>query len=112
MEEARQRWTRWRVVAWLVLATLTCWWHGPSLVASIKPARTEIVDFYQEWASAKNCVESLPIYTNQEITVQRYLGARRPSPHSYLIEINAHPPTAVLLAMPFVGLDYPEAVLA
>src|SRR5262249_9148074 len=31
-------------------------------------------------------------------------------PH-FMLEINAHPPSAVLLALPLAGLDYPVAVL-
>jgi hypothetical protein len=71
-----------------------------------------ILDFFQEWASARNLCNGLPIYANQEITAERYLGYRRQPDDLFFIEINAHPPTAVLLALPFAALDYREAFFA
>jgi hypothetical protein len=60
-------------------------------------------------------VEGLPVYANHRETVERHLGYRvaRGGEDGVRVdyEVNAHPPTAVLLALPLAVLDYPEATL-
>jgi hypothetical protein len=101
-------WRRW---LWAVLAVLACVLQGPAFVDSLRPPRTEWVDFFQDWASARNFLEGLPVYTHQKITLERYLELG-PDKVFTFIEHNAHPPPSVLLALPFAGLDCPEATLA
>src|SRR5262249_406963 len=84
---------------------------GPSFVTSLYPPREKILDFFQEWASARNWFEGLPVYEHQGTTMQRYLGFEA-RPGTFGIERNAHPPTSVLLALPFGRLDYSGAFLA
>ena len=84
------------------------------LIPTLRPDAADMLprDFFQEWASARNWRESLPIYTPQRVTVERYLGIRwvPEGPRAdYFLEINAHPPTSVLLALPFGMLDYADA---
>jgi hypothetical protein len=72
-------------------------------------------DFVQEWASARNYFEGQPIYEDQETSLARYLDFQRDPAQPtdrFFIQVNAHPPTSVLLALPLAHLDYPDAVLA
>jgi hypothetical protein len=110
--------SKWRLAQflfWLIVAGSVCWWRGPSYsrafdVDYFPPGHVLFLpDFFQEWASARNRFEGLPVYTPQEITVERYLGIRRNPGDAYFIELNAHPPTAVLLGVPFAALDFADA---
>ena len=109
------RW-HWRhILLWLVLAGLVGWWRGPAFRRAFEPEFFPsgpllfLPDFFQEWASARNRFNGLPIYTPQEITIERYLGLARNPADRFFIEFNAHPPTAVLLGMPFAGLSFAGA---
>jgi hypothetical protein len=57
----------------------------------------------------------LPVYTNHREAVERHLGYRVTHGGEDGVrvdyELNAHPPTAVLLALPLAVFDYPEATL-
>jgi len=75
----------------------------------MRPAPDQIIDFYQDWGSARNHLVGLPVYTHHATSVPRHLGL--PSNPVPSIEHNAHPPTAVLLALPLARLDYPNAAL-
>jgi len=82
-------------------------------VASLRPDRTVGVDFFQDWASARNFFDGLPVYENHHLTVERYLGltTRTDGAARVEYEFNAHPPAAVFLALPLARLDYPDATL-
>ncbi len=104
---------------WAVLAGLVCLTHGPEFLRNLRPPRDRWTDFFQEWASARNYLCGLPIYADHQLTVERHLGYSRDGEGvddihkvARLIQVNAHPPTAVLLALPLVSFDYPDAVLA
>jgi hypothetical protein len=97
---------------WAVLTVITCITQGPTFVDSLRPAPKEGVDFFQEWASARNLRQGLPIYTDLEQTADLYLGYKRGPGEEMLFMKNAHPPTSVLLALPFALLDYPNATLS
>jgi alpha-1,2-mannosyltransferase len=94
-----------------IWATLACWLlllRGPDFVGNLQRTPVMIPDFFQEYASARNWSESLPIYANFHETVPRYLG--HPFGDEYpLVSVNAHPPTSVLLAFPFVKLSFSNA---
>ena len=60
----------------------------------------------------RNYREGLPLYTPHSVTIPRYLGPGIRVADGLMIEVNAHPPTSVLLALPFSLLHYPDAVLA
>jgi hypothetical protein len=115
-------WPRGRRWLWASLAVLVCLLQGPGFVESLRPSLDDGVDFFQEWASGRNYLSGVPIYTNQEVAVQRYLGfqvgpASRQSPSQgetrvgVAIPVNAHPPSSVLLTLPLALLSYPDAVL-
>lgn len=69
-----------------------------------------IGDFFQEWASARNYFEGLPIYTPQAITAWHYLKQQPDTTKQVFVQINGHPPTCVLLGLPFAKLDYALAL--
>jgi hypothetical protein len=109
------RW-QWRhVLLWLVLTGMICWWRGPAFRRAFEPefypsgSGLFLPDFFQEWASARNRFNGLPIYTAQAITLERYLRLWSNPNDPFFIAFNAHPPTAVLLGMPFTRLDFAEA---
>ena len=83
---------------------------GPDFVRNLRPARAYILDFAQEWTSARNYFHGLPIYAPLEVSYGEYLGYER-RPGEFFLERNAHPPTSVLLVLPLAGLDYPDAFL-
>ncbi len=75
----------------------------------MRPEPDQVIDFYQEWASAHNYWGGLPIYTPHSTSIPRYLGlVVNPVP---AIEYNIHPPTSVLLILPLGRLNYATAVL-
>jgi hypothetical protein len=82
--------------------------QGPAFVENLRPPRTLVYDFFQEWASARNRFEGLPVYADQNETVELYLGYRAP----HMLRYNGHPPTSVLLVVPLAGLAYSDAFLA
>src|SRR5215468_4297776 len=107
-------WTRQRQLTWIVLGGAACLLFGWSFVESLRPPSTIMLDFFQEYASARNYREDLPIYTQQTITCRRYLGfsSQADKDNPYYLHYNAHPPASILLALPLAGLGYSNAFLA
>ena len=95
---------------WLILAFWGWLWFGPMWATAMKPRPDQIIDFYQDWGSARNYRVGLPIYTPHAISIPRHLSVISNSMPS--IEYNAHPPTTVFLMLPLGWLGYPDAVLA
>lgn len=110
------RWPKRHILLWLLLTALVCWWRGPAFRLAFEPnfyppgSTLFQPDFFQEWASARNRFNDLPIYTPHEITLERYLGLRPNTADRYFIAVNAHPPTSVLLAIPFAALPFTDAL--
>lgn len=110
------RWPKRYILLWLLLTVLVCWWRGPAFRLAFEPNFYPPgfglfqPDFFQEWASARNRFQGLPIYTPHEITLERYVGIRPNTADRYFIAVNAHPPTSVLLALPFAALPFTEAL--
>jgi hypothetical protein len=111
MGPARLAWRGWPLV-WLVVAGVIGWLLGPSYLDALRPRRTKIVDFIQEWCSARNYMAGTPIYGPLEPTIQRELNQARDPDDRMFFDLNTHPPFSVLLTLPFGRLDYPDAVLA
>ncbi|HMF15202.1 MAG TPA: glycosyltransferase family 87 protein, partial [Gemmataceae bacterium] len=101
------RWIAW----WALAAAAATAWQGPSLLRDMRPPGDVVVDFYQEWASARNFLSGAPVYESQRESCRRYLGCAPAGETHFFLEVNAHPPTAVLLGLPLAPLDYPTAVL-
>jgi hypothetical protein len=95
---------------WVVLTALVCAWQGPGFLDNFRPSRHALVDFLQEWGSARFYFDGLPVYGPQEEVVRRYLGEDRDR-RQHFNEVNAHPPTAILLSLPLARLDYSDACL-
>jgi hypothetical protein len=104
-------WPAARPWIWAALAVVVCCLQGSSFLKSLRPP-PEGGDFFQEWASAKNAIRGLPVYTPQEISAQLYVGYDLKPGEVFVIRWNAHPPTSVLLALPFAYLSYSDATLA
>jgi hypothetical protein len=105
---ARQRWS------WVVLAILLGAWLGRPFLDSVRPQSMGINDFFQEWSSARNWAVGAPLYGSQEEALHRHLagrGVNNNDSHSRrdFNEVNAHPPTSILLALPLAHLNYLDA---
>jgi len=99
-----------------IWATLALWLlvlRGPAFIDNLraKPPQELVPDFFQEYASARNWLEGLPIYANQHEAALRYLGVQPDNRRSHVV-VNAHPPTSVLLALPLARLRFADAFLA
>jgi hypothetical protein len=68
------------------------------------------MDFSQEWLSARNYLAGTPVYANQTESLFRHTGLIPLRPED-MLPWNAHPPAAVVLALPFGWFDYPTAHL-
>ncbi len=98
-----------RVGPWVLLGFLWAGWFGPLYLGAMRPGAGEVIDFYQDWGSARNFLSGMPVYTEHALSVQRHLGlATNPD---RLIKRNAHPPTSVLAVLPLAGLSFRDAVL-
>src|SRR5207249_805145 len=81
-------------------------------IHSLRPRMDQWTDFFQLWASARNVLNGLPVYEDHKVMIERYLGYRPKPDDQVMIERSSQTPTAVLLALPFAGLPYPDATLA
>ncbi len=100
------------IVVLCLIAGAVAWSRlGREYLAMFRPSVQASPDFYQDWASARNYLSGLPVYSPHAVTMPLYL--RRPQEDwEKDISHNAHPPTSVLLALPLTGLELPDAVLA
>jgi hypothetical protein len=103
-------WPSWRRRLWAGLAVVAVIAWLPVFWASLRPSRDVFRDFFQEWASARNRLVGLPVYSSHHLTFPRHTGENLPRDTE--IERNAHPPTSVLLVLPFGLLAYRDALLA
>ena len=99
-----------------IWATLALWLlilRGPAFIDNLRarPPEELVPDFFQEYASVRNWLEGLPIYTSQHQSATRYLGVQPDERRSHVV-VNAHPPASVLLALPLASLDFATAFLA
>lgn len=95
-----------------MVAILAVLLQGPAFVDSLKPGPSEGRDFFQEWSSARSWREGQPVYMELQDAAERYLGRPRVAGERLMFARNAHPPAAVLLALPFAWLTYPNGMLA
>lgn len=93
----------------LILLAVSLSVRGPALVQGLAPKPGVYLDFVQEWLSARSFWHSQPIYRPQLPALAEYTGI--PAEQLRLrLTWNAHPPAAVLLALPFGLLhDYHDA---
>ena len=99
-----------RTVLWGLLFLAGMGLIGPMLVKFFHPNEGNFPDFVQEWLSAKNYAAGMPIYEDQLVSLPRHKPGSKPDDN--FLRYNAHPPAAVLAALPFAALDYRDAHLA
>lgn len=101
-----------RKIVWVILFLCALAVFAPGYYAAFRPARGQIFDFFKEWAAVKNRLADLPVYSNQELALQKHLSLKLSNPEGFFDHYNTHPPTANLMAVPFAWLSYQEAHLA
>lgn len=74
------------------------------------PQSHHVVDFHQEWLSARNYWTGRPIYGSIAEALWVH-DRRRPDLSQAVFDVNAHPPAAVLVALPLGLLDDSSAFL-
>jgi hypothetical protein len=104
-------WPAGRRWLWPALAVVVGCLQGPNFIETLRPP-PEAADFFQEWASARNVFRGAAVYTEHAEAVRLYLKHDVPKEPGPYIRFNAHPPTSVLLALPFAALGYSDATLA
>jgi len=97
--------------AWIVVVLLVTAWRGASMLDVMRPEPGIPLDFFQEWASARNYLEGRPIYLSQSTALQLYLGFSAAAAAQALIQVNAHPPPATFVVLPLGRMSYPNAAL-
>ncbi len=101
-----------RPALWVVAAALSILYFGPALIGVFRPPPDTYPDFVQEWLSARNYWSGEPIYLPQQEAMRRHSGRDIPA-FAAELSWNAHPPVAVLTALPFGRIsDYSTAHLA
>jgi hypothetical protein len=100
------------IVLWGCAAAVAVAARGPAFASRFHPPPGVFPDFVQEWVSARNFWAGEPVYQPQRAAVLRHTGYDFPE-FDEMMRLNAHPPVAVLAALPF-GLipHYPAAHLA
>lgn len=99
------------IALWAAAAVVALVARGPTFAKRFLPPPGVFPDFVQEWVSARNFWHDEPVYQPQRATVLKHTGYDFPE-FDDAMRWNAHPPVAVLAALPF-GLiaDYPTAHL-
>jgi hypothetical protein len=91
-------------------------WKGQDFLESLRPPATlrEFcrLDFSQDWISAQNFFVGAHVYESQQTAVRRIAGDNTLAEGDVKLSYNAHPPGAVLLALPFGLLDFRLALVA
>ena len=97
-----------RIAVWGFLAALAIVSQARSWIDVFRPAPGAMWDFSQEWLSARNYWTGQPVYSPQHKTLVQHTGMKPQGPYLQF-DWNAHPPVAILLALPFGRLSYPDA---
>lgn len=105
-------WRRPRTIVWALVFGLVVLAFGKLFITSFRPPDDYIADFIQEWLSARNAFAGEPIYGDQLDALARHWPEFRPQDPGSVLRFNAHPPAAVLVALPFAQLGYQDAHFA
>jgi alpha-1,2-mannosyltransferase len=98
-------------LTWWSLAVAAGLVFGPLWLSFLYPPRSHILDFFQDWSSARCFFQGLSIYTPLEESAERFLGLDIDPARTHLGRQSTHPPASVLLVLPLAVLGYPEAFL-
>lgn len=80
-------------------------------LAAFLPQEHHVVDFHQEWLSARNYWHNLKVYGSLSDALYTHLK-KRPNPNQiWWFDRNAHPPASVLFVLPLALLDIKPAML-
>lgn len=127
MTQSSSRWPFARIIAWGITAIVVVVVVGPTYIRTFLPPDRAYTDFLQEWLSARNYLAGAPVYREVPVSLQEHMPHRQrpdgswpniaftdPATGALIAEMkyNAHPPFAVLVAVPFALLEYPYAHLA
>lgn len=88
-------------------AALICLMFGAATVQRLLAPPETLNDFMQEWTSARNHWDGLPVYLPLSESVPRHMRVR---PERLLLEYNAHPPAAVLVSLPCGLFSYEQGL--
>lgn len=103
-------WSRNRKIRWILLAAIIGLFFGPGLLYQLHPPHEDnLNDFFQDWSAARNVATGLPAYEYMDVAAKRHLGITLPDRSQLFWYIGVHPPTSILLFLPFQGLDYWQA---
>lgn len=105
----RAGWPPLRITFWVLVTLAVVAVFGVKFVRSFRPPPNLVVDFAQEWLSAKNYWAGMPVYADQKETLRQHLDLTLVKTE-LIIRHNAHPPVAVLLTLPFGKLGYEDAM--
>ena len=108
----QNHWPTARKFLWVLLFLCTLAVFTPGYLSALRPAEGQVFDFFKEWASVQNRFTGLPVYSDQEIALDKHLNLRLSTPGAFFDRYNTHPPSANLIAVPFAWLSYREAQLA
>jgi hypothetical protein len=104
-----------RWAAAILACGLVLWCYGADYAKRLMQPRVErfgssvvVPDFFQEWYSAHLWWSGRSPYGPMEPGAREYLGISREVTQG-LPQLNAHPPGAILLALPLGGLDFADA---
>ncbi len=111
-EQQTSDWSVARKILWLILFLVVMALLAPGNIRALKPAEGQILDFFKEWAAVKNWSAGMPVYSNQELAIQKHLNASLKSSDGFFDPYNTHPPSANLISLPFYLLSYQNAHLA
>jgi hypothetical protein len=106
------RWTTARTVIWILLTICITKPMAPPFLKWFRNQGGTIMDYYQEWSSARSVILHQPVYQPTRELAPRDFGRRFNSKAPWNLGYNVHPPTSVLLALPFGYLSYFDSFFA
>lgn len=99
-----------RALLFLLLLTGLGLYGGELWKICCNPYRDRIIDYYQEWSSARSWWVGEPLYqlTNQTV-LRDFPEADRNS--TQLLGYNVHPPTSILISLPLGALPHFDSLI-
>jgi hypothetical protein len=83
----------------------------PGFVRTLRPPEPIFYDFFQDWASARFFQSGQPVYSDLRLALKTELGHDWDEKQRLPVHVNGHPPSSILLFLPFAALDYLDAFL-
>ncbi|MBD3675405.1 MAG: DUF2029 domain-containing protein, partial [Planctomycetaceae bacterium] len=102
-------WPRARPWIWVALACLVAFFQLGLFLSEFRVEEGRGNDFFQDWASARNVMEGVPVYRSHKLAIVEYLNLD--DTVEIQIPYNAHPPASVIWMLPFGLFSYPTGTL-